>query len=218
MAAAKTATQTPTVLDSIQQAFADYLSTESKYPASITAFAKAQGIDAQEVYDTYGSLRALDKSIHEKLFVSVGEKLEEDETFSAYSAREKVLALNFTYFESLKPYRGYLEAKRPHGMCQVGKPYLPIQDKFKEAMQEILGEAKASGEVPARQVLDNAYPLAFWGGFNFLFQFWLKDDSKGFERTDAAIEKSVNLAFDLVGKGPLDTIFDFGKFLFQNRS
>jgi hypothetical protein len=37
-----------------------------------------------------------------------------------------------------------------------------------------------------------------------------------FEKTDAAIEKSVNLAFDLIGKGILDNALDFGKFLYQN--
>jgi hypothetical protein len=33
----------------------------------------------------------------------------------------------------------------------------------------------------------------------------------------AAIEKSVNLAMDLMGKSPLDAALDFGKFLFQNK-
>ena len=33
--------------------------------------------------------------------------------------------------------------------------------------------------------------------------------------TDEAIEKSVNLAFDIIGKGVLDNALDFGKFLFQ---
>jgi hypothetical protein len=51
--------------------------------------------------------------------------------------------------------------------------------------------------------------------------FWwfyvLKDDSKDFEKTDAAIEKSVQLSFELIGKGVLDVAIDFGKFLFQNR-
>jgi hypothetical protein len=47
--------------------------------------------------------------------------------------------------------------------------------------------------------------------------FWIKDNSKGFEATDAAIEKSVNLGFDLVGPGPLDSIIDFGRFLISQR-
>ena len=40
--------------------------------------------------------------------------------------------------------------------------------------------------------------------------------SKSFEKTDAAIEKSVNLIMELMGKSALDSMFDLGKFLFQN--
>jgi len=51
----------------------------------------------------------------------------------------------------------------------------------------------------------------------FVIGFWIKDDSIAFEKTDAAIEKAVNLSFDLMGKGPLDAMLDFGKFLYQNK-
>ena len=50
----------------------------------------------------------------------------------------------------------------------------------------------------------------------FLLNFWIKDTSKGFEATDAAIEKSVTLGFKLMGENMLDQVFDFGKFMFQN--
>jgi hypothetical protein len=55
----------------------------------------------------------------------------------------------------------------------------------------------------------------FWIQIGFLLMFWKADNSRAFEQTDAAIEKSVNLAFDLIGKGAVDTAFDFAKFLFQ---
>jgi hypothetical protein len=50
---------------------------------------------------------------------------------------------------------------------------------------------------------------------HFVLMFWVKDESAEFEKTDEAIEKSVNLAFDLMGKGVVDNVFEFGKFLFQ---
>jgi hypothetical protein len=60
--------------------------------------------------------------------------------------------------------------------------------------------------------------MMFYSGMHFMFilQFWAHDESANFEKTDAAIEKSVNLAFDLIGKGILDNALDFGKFLYQN--
>jgi hypothetical protein len=51
----------------------------------------------------------------------------------------------------------------------------------------------------------------------FLLMFWRDDNSPAFEQTDAAIEKSVNLAFDLIGKGAIDSMLDFAKFLYQSK-
>jgi hypothetical protein len=80
-----------------------------------------------------------------------------------------------------------------------------------------LTEGKSSGDVAKRPYLDKGYPELFWLHVAFLFNFWVKDDSTGFEQTDAAIEKSVNLAFDLIGKGPVDSALDFLKFIYQTR-
>ena len=46
-------------------------------------------------------------------------------------------------------------------------------------------------------------------------KFWLSDTSKGFEKTDAFIEKSVNVVFEVFDNTRLDTILDLGKFLWK---
>jgi ubiquinone biosynthesis protein COQ9 len=51
-----------------------------------------------------------------------------------------------------------------------------------------------------------------------IIDFWIKDDSKLFEKTDTLIEKSVNTTMDWMARTPLDSLFDLGKFLFQNRA
>ena len=43
----------------------------------------------------------------------------------------------------------------------------------------------------------------------------MSDNSPGFEKTDVAIEKSVNAIFDIFETTPLESIIDFGKFLFK---
>jgi ubiquinone biosynthesis protein COQ9 len=49
--------------------------------------------------------------------------------------------------------------------------------------------------------------------FRSVVAFNLKDDSAKFERTDAFIEKSVTLLFDLMGRQVLDSGFDLLRFL-----
>ena len=56
-----------------------------------------------------------------------------------------------------------------------------------------------------------------WLQFLFILKFWMDDDSPGFEKTDVAIEKSINTVFDIFENTPLDNIIDFGKFLFKEK-
>jgi len=71
--------------------------------------------------------------------------------------------------------------------------------------------------VAERPYLDQRYPQLFWLHMIVLLGFWKDDSSSDFEQTDAFVEKSVNLAFDLIGKGTLDNAIDFAKFLFQSK-
>lgn len=87
---------------------------------------------------------------------------------------------------------------------------------FEEWISGVLNEGKNTGEVAKRPFIDERYQGLFWLHLMFILQFWIKDESSNFDNTDAAIEKSVNLAFDLIGKGVLDNALDFGKFLYQN--
>lgn len=51
----------------------------------------------------------------------------------------------------------------------------------------------------------------------FVVDYWIKDTSSGFEQTDAAIEKAVNLSFELLSESTLDRALDFVKFLWQSK-
>ena len=56
-----------------------------------------------------------------------------------------------------------------------------------------------------------------WMQLLFLLKYWMDDNSPKFERTDVAIEKSVNVIFDVFDSTPLESLLDFGKFLFKER-
>ena len=92
-----------------------------------------------------------------------------------------------------------------------------FKSKFKEFASGIVNEGKETEEIAERPYLTDKYQEAMWLQVMFVFRFWLKDDSPAFEKTDAAIEKSVNLAFDLMGRSAIDSFVDFAKFLFQSK-
>ena len=48
-------------------------------------------------------------------------------------------------------------------------------------------------------------------------KFWLDDTSPSFEKTDIYIEKSVKASFELMNTAPLESLIDFGKFIFKEK-
>jgi len=216
MAKAKTATSPE---EKIKKAYVDYVLEHGTKPPSIFKFVKELKIKEEVFYDSFNSFENVEKHIWLGLFQETINRLHSDEVFAEYSVREKLLAFFYTWIEVLKTQRSFILETLPKGQKPDLKPayLMAVRDAFKEFVTDLMLEAKETEEVKTRPYISDRYEDAIWVQFLFLINFWIKDESIGFEKTDAAIEKSVNLAFDLMGTGPLDTMLDFGKFLFQNR-
>jgi hypothetical protein len=66
--------------------------------------------------------------------------------------------------------------------------------------------------------LDKKYADGLWFQFMMIIQFWAKDTSPNFEKTDEFIEKSTQASFELLGVTAFDSLIDLGKFLIQNKT
>ncbi len=204
--------------EKISSAYREYLLTEGKHPSSVFKFCKDIGIREDEFYQFYGSFDALDRGFWKEAFEHTRNRLETDQDFSGFTSREKILTFYFAMMESLKAERSFVLAQMKNWKTPALTPpaLKDFKTSFEEWIQKIVAQGKASGDVAARPYLDKGYHHLFWFHFGFILHFWMHDDSANFEKTDAAIEKSVNLAFDLIGKGMLDSAIDFGKFIYQN--
>lgn len=87
---------------------------------------------------------------------------------------------------------------------------------FERFAGEILNEGLESGELSDRKFFSKKYKDALWLQLGFVLNFWMNDNSAGFEKTDEAIEKGVNVTFDLFQRSPIDNLFEYGKFLAKN--
>jgi hypothetical protein len=56
-----------------------------------------------------------------------------------------------------------------------------------------------------------------WFQLLITMKFWLDDTSPAFEKTDAAIEKSITVAFDVFDNTQLEALVDLGKFLWKEK-
>lgn len=193
-----------------------------KVPSNVYAFAKVLGMEEKDFYTYFSSLEAVEMAIFQYWFEQVREQVEKSEIYAGYSAREKILAIYFAWIEALKGNRSFVKMLFDRKQEHFPMPKFPhflklLRHDFIEWANSITNEAIGTKEIEDRKFLSEKYKDGLWMNFFFVMNFWLKDDSPNFEKTDVAIEKSVSLAFDLMGKSPLDSLFDFGKFMFQNK-
>lgn len=215
----KTKTATVDKSVKIRQAFIEFVLEEGREPASVFKFMKGLRMKEASFYEYYASFDALQKEIWTGFFKETTAMLHEEEAYLQYSGREKMLAFYYTFIEVLKNNRSFVTVMmKAHRKPDLLPPYLrSFKLKYIQFVNDILNEAKETEEVIDRPLIGERYADALWLQLLFVVNFWIKDESKGFEKTDAAIEKAVNLSFDLMAKSPLDSMLDFAKFLFQNR-
>ncbi len=203
--------------EAIKESYREYLLTEGTQPTSVFLFCKKLGIKEAEFYKSFASFEAIEKAVWADHLEVVKSKLLADKDYERFNSREKILTFYFSLAEHLKADRSFLikqlkDWKKPTIVPTFLKGF---QHAFEEWAKPVVEAGIQSGEIAKRPYFDQHYHNLLWMHLLFVLQFWAHDESVNFEKTDAAIEKSVNLAFDLIGKGILDNAIDFGKFLYQ---
>nr|WKN37825.1 TetR family transcriptional regulator C-terminal domain-containing protein [Tunicatimonas sp. TK19036] len=206
----------------LKEAYIDYLLEYGQAPPSVYQFTKRQKMKEAAFYDYFNSFTALEKEIWKGFLEETITRIQSDPVYMEYSVREKLLAFYYTFIEILKNNRSYVMVRLEH-MPSPGRRlpnnnvFSNLKGAFIDYANELIAEGKEIGEIVDRPIIGNRYDEGLWRQLQFVIYFWVKDDSPGFEKTDAAIEKAVNLSFDIMGRGPIDAAVDFAKFLYQQR-
>lgn len=205
-------------IESIQSAYIDHVLTEGSQPKSVYIFAKQHEMTEAEFYQFYGSFEAVEQAIWADFATKTISEIKAQGVWAEYSAREKALSFFYGFFELLKNSRSfaiYTINKQPKGFT-TPRVFEPLKDIYENFADEILKEGIESTELTDRKFFSKRYKDALWIQFVFVLNFWVNDNSAGFEKTDEAIEKGVNVTFDLFQRSPIDNLFEYGKFLVKN--
>src|SRR6186713_2504380 len=92
----------------IHKAYMEYLLTHGVRPVSVYKFCLDAGFTEQEFYDQFGSFESLERSIWKGFIDKTTGRLQADEAFSGFTAREKILAFYFTLLEELRAHRSFI--------------------------------------------------------------------------------------------------------------
>lgn len=192
---------------------------EGRAPHSVFEFCKKFKTNEAAFYEHFNSLAQLRKQLLVSFINDTIHALDADEDYTEFNNKEKLLAVFYTLFENFKESRSYLIHKYENKTDIKGKmdDWSLFFLQFNARIESIISDAKADNELKEIPYVGSQYAKVFKLAFIYIFRVWVNDESEKFETTDAAIEKSINVAFEMLSSGPLDALFDFGRFAIKTK-
>ena len=92
-----------------------------------------------------------------------------------------------------------------------------LRIEFKNYITEIMTDEARTQYEKLQNIQEKAIQETAWIQLLLTLKFWLEDESPAFEKTDIYIEKSVKATFELMNIAPLESLIDFGKFIFKEK-
>lgn len=189
-------------------------------PKNVYVFCANHSIEESDFYSFFGSFDSLKQEIWVKFFENAVASIEKDEAYKSYSDKDKLLTLYFTLFEVLTLNRTYVLftlKENKEGLKNL-KSLKQFRNRFKDFIVDIMEVSANPVNEKLQKVSKPVFSEGAWIQFLFLLKFWMDDSSKGFEKTDVLIEKSVTTVVGLLDTKQLENLFDLGKFLWKEKS
>jgi len=200
-----------------QELFLAHVAETGKRPNWPYKFLEGSPLEDANFYKTYRTITELEQEVWAGFFEETAATLYAEAIYEQYSVREKILAFYFTLIEVLKPYKGYVAQNfQGYFLKLLSHRFMKqFKEQFTEYSKNLLEEGQVREEIAGRMVLNSQYDKLLWVQLLFVLFYWVNDHSEAGEPTDAAIEKSVNLTFDLLARNAVDSGIDLAKFLLQ---
>ena len=208
------------IIEKIKKAYLEEITTVGSRPESIVKFCKKTAIPVDEFNKCFSGFSAIDAAIWEDLARQTIEKITPEEAYQTYTVREKLLSFYFTLIERLKPHKTFVKYCYSYrNYYKVSASFLNIfRTVFNTYIDSLIELGKQNGEIENRTLLSEQYARLGWWQTTFIISHWVYDSSSNYEKTDAAIKKSVHLFFDLLRRNFIDSGIDFMKFLFRQKT
>lgn len=205
--------------DAVVSFYMDHVLLKGHKPHSVYEFAKINGIEESEFYKYFASFEALEEQFFSDMFYYTLELLNKTADYDNYDAAQKLSCFYFTFFEVATANRSFV-------VYLLKQEKMPLKNlmKLKHLRKEFLSYVKTVLETPYKienqkitDIQNRVVHEGAWLQFMSILKYWMEDTSTSFEKTDVFIEKSVKASFDVVYNVPIESILDFGKFIWKER-
>ena len=205
--------------DKIVSLYMEYALEHQQKPTNIYLFAKKSGITENEFYHFFGNLEIIEKEIFEIFFTKTMQLLDENPEYGTYDMKNKLLCFYFTFFELLTANRSFvvLTLKQYQNQLKNVMILSELRKNFKRYVASIITNEFRTSTEKFQEFQEKTTTESFWFQLLLTLKFWMDDSSAKFEKTDIFIEKSVKVSFELMQVAPLDSLLDFGKFIFKEK-
>ncbi len=199
--------------------YMEYVLENETTPKTVYKFCKENKMTEEQFYQFFGSFEGLQQEIWNTFYEKSIDLMNKSPEVEQFESREKLLTFYFTFFEMLTANRSYVlftlkEHREPlKNLTQLKG----LRKKVVSFAKGLIEEDNKDKNVKLLQRNERIFSEAAWLQTLFLLKFWMDDNSPQFEKTDVAIEKSVNTVFDVFDNTPLERVLDFGKFLFKEK-
>ena len=203
----------------IYDAYSTQVLEHEKEPKSVYLFCKKNKIEETDFYKSFASLEDIKESIFSKFFDNAYMLISKEKGFDAQVPKEKLLSFYFTFFEVLLINRSYVlfilsnSGEKMQKLSSLRR----LRNSFKQFASGLIEQGNTSKQSILTRHPELIFSEGAWLQLLFLLKFWMEDSSPSFEKTDMAIEKSVQTVFELFDNTPLDSVIDFGKFLWNEK-
>lgn len=197
----------------IRKKYYEYVLEKKKAPASLKAFLKFAGLDKAAFKTKYDKLCDVEADIWKNSFLEALNSLKTSAEFSAYTCRDKGLAMMYTWFEFMDLNKSFFKhcniLQAPLLPCHL----LSFKKETKKFIKSILKQGFRSEEFKDRSIPAKQLANFFWSLFLVNLKSWngKKPKKKNEEWMDAMIEKSMLFFFDSMAPNLFDTFLDMLK-------
>lgn len=205
--------------DKIVSLYMNYVLEFSEKPKSVYHFTKINDFTETEFYAFFGTIESIEKEIFKMFVEKTVELLAKNNEYETYDMKSKLLSFYFTFFEILTANRSYVVLMLKENKNQMKKlmQLSGLRSSFKNYLGEIITDDFRTQQESLQNFQEKTFKETSWIQLLLTLKFWMDDSSPAFEKTDIYIEKSVKANFELMNITPIDSLIDFGKFIFKEK-
>jgi len=188
-------------------------------PRSIFKFCEENNFKESEFYSFFASFEALQKEIWTSFFLHTMHLSKEAEEYETSENKEKMLIFFYTFFEMLTANRSYVlfALKESKDVMKNMSQLKDLRTHIKKFAASLIQQQNDTKQLRILKYPSKIFSEGAWLQTLAILKYWMDDSSPSFEKTDLVIEKSVRVIFDVFETTPLESLVDFGKFMWKEK-